>query len=156
MLSSWPNSPSLLKLKLSGWGQTRQCQTCKFGARDNAGAITALWRARVKVRSAAAMETNGSANREPRPGDTCLGLPVYFSALRTEWGYLSRTEISNCASIHHWLTWYWSLAHLLFSTTLYYLKKNGKCLHTSSDPLFREPQRRLKEKNPTTFLRVSC
>lgn len=70
-------------------------------------AITALWRAKVKARSTAAMEMNGGVNREPRPGDTCLGLPfssVYFSALRTEWGYLSHTEISNCASIYHWLT----------------------------------------------------
>lgn len=44
---------------------------------------------------------------------------VYFSAPRTERGYLSRTEISNRASIHHWLTWYWSLVLLLFSTNLY-------------------------------------
>lgn len=44
---------------------------------------------------------------------------VYFSALRTERGYLSHTEISNRASIHHWLTWYWSLVLLLFSTNLY-------------------------------------
>lgn len=40
-------------------------------------AITVLWRARVKARSAAAMEMNGSVNREPRPGDACLGLSIF-------------------------------------------------------------------------------
>ena len=105
-----------------------------------------LQRVRVKAGSAEAMEMNGRVNREvdwgastPRVARSAI-FSLHFSAPRGRaHSYLSRSEISNRAAIHHWLTCYWSPGHLLFSTKLYYKKKkkkNSKCLLALSGPHF--------------------
>lgn len=64
----------------------------------------------------------------------------------SEWAwvrsYVSHSEISNRATIHHWMTCYWSQGQPLFSAKLYHKKKNNKYLHTLNGTPFCWPQQK--------------
>lgn len=78
-------------------------------------AVLTRWRwIAVRIREAGRGSATSSARR------------LFFSVHFSPPSYLSRGEISNRAAIHHWLTGYWSPAHLLFSTKLYYGKKKPR------------------------------
>lgn len=127
---SWPDFPELPKLEQPNlrWSLSNDSRHT-FPHAITSTVIMMLRRVRVKAGSAEAMEMNGHVNREVDWGAEaplvawCATFFPHSSAQRTKRGYLSHSEISNRAAIHHWLTCYWSPVHPLFSTKLYYKKK---------------------------------
>lgn len=145
----------------------RRWQTHRFPHVITPAVIKRLQRVRVKARSTETMEMNGHVNREVDWGaeaplvawSAIFSLPFLSSEDQAQ-SYLSCSEISNRAAIHHWLTCYWSPVHPLFSTKLYYEKRiTNVCTvwaaHTFACLSKRLRKRERGKKSAKTFFRVT-